>query len=273
MEILIHRRLICKSHITIKDKPSIYNCAIPILLPCLAILLRWDQEKNDLSCTIYDRENDQLEERTQCLNNYSNDIPDLHRIQLMSLGEQQHFVMKYLEMSDELLQQWQSIHSDYHLWLMIIRYWYRQRHLNEVYLYAVIICLVNFVFLRTSEELHCIEERLHSLSSVFVNGQNRQSIHQTTRNQIFKSLEQIRNEVRNKTSIDNTITHELNCLQSIYIYGLEMNKFFSKPFPSSIDPHYFITGSLFYAFVNRYKTEQNLLNAIGTLVLKKQSSS
>ena len=132
IEILIHRRLICKSHITIESEPSIYHCAIPILVPCLAILLRWDQEENDLSVTIYDRVKNQLEERTVIVNNDNNDIPNLDGIQSMSHGEHRDFVMKSLEMPNELLREWDYIPSSYHLWLMIIRYWYRKRGLERV---------------------------------------------------------------------------------------------------------------------------------------------
>ena len=267
MEFLIHRRLICKTHITIESKPSIYHCAIPILLPCLAILLRWDQEQNDLSVTIYDRVKNQLEERTVILNKYNNDIPDLDGIQSMSPGERRDFVMKYLEMPNELLREWDRIPSDYHLWLMIIRYWYRKRGLEPVYLYAVFICFVEFVFLRTDREVELIEAQLDSLSSALGNGQNRQSINSTTRRQIFKSLEKMRKEALKENSFDRRITHELNCLQCIYIYSLQANKFFNEPFSSSIHPHFFIAGSLFYAFVKRYKAERNLFDAVRPLVL------
>ena len=266
MEILIHRRLICKSRTTIESEPSIYHHAIPIVLPCFAILLRWDEEQNDLSITIYDREKNQLKERTVLLNNYNNDIPDLDRIQSMSPDEGRYFVMKSLEMSDELLQQWDRIHSDYHLWLMIIRYWYRKRSLQPVYLYAVFICFVEFVFLRTDIELQLIEAQLDSLSYALGNGQNRHNINSTTRRQIFKSLEKMRKEVLEENSFDRRITHELNCLQCIYSYSLQANKFFNQPFSSSIYPHFFIAGSLFYAFVNRYKAERNLLDAVRSLV-------
>ena len=110
------------------------------------------------------------------------------------------------------------------------------------------------------------EVQLDSLSSALGNGQNRQSINSTTRRQIFKSLEKMRKEVVRGNSFDRCITHQLNCLQCIYIYSLQVNKFFNQPFSSSIRPNYFIAASLFHAFVNHYKADRDLLNAVRSLV-------
>ena len=149
---------------------------------------------------------------------------------------------------------------------MILRYWYGKGGLEPVYLYAVFICLVELVFLRTDREVELIEAQLDSLSCALGNGQNRQSINWTTRRQIFKWLEKMRKEVVEEKSFDGGITDELNCLQCIYRFSLQANKFFNQPFSSSIHPHFFIAASLFDAFVKRYKAERHLFDAVRCLV-------
>jgi hypothetical protein len=123
IEILIHRRLICKAHIEVEHELSIFEHAIPILLPCLAILLKWDGEYNDPLVDIYQRVRNQLQRCYYSVRDYIDNVPDLDKIQLMSRDERQRFVRKFLGLPNEPFRQWNHIHSDYHFWLMIIRYY------------------------------------------------------------------------------------------------------------------------------------------------------
>ncbi len=265
IKIVIHRRLICRAHIEVGNQPSIYEYAIPILRPCLAILLKWDQEQDDSYFTIYQRVKDELKACKEPLDIHKDDIPQLDQIWSMSLDDRQNFVRECLEMPKELFQQWNDIHSDYIFWLMIIRYWYFKRQLPKVYLYAVIVCLAEFIFLRTDNELQLAKKQFDSLLSAFANGQNRQNINPTVRQQIFRLLERMCTQIKIDKSFDNSITHELNCLQTIYLFGSKVNNFFNKPFSSPIHPHYFIYGSLFHAFVYHYRANNNLDAAMRTL--------
>jgi hypothetical protein len=265
IEILIHRRLISKAHIEIQHKPSIYKHAIPILLPCLAILLKWDQEQDNSSVTIYHRENVDLKPVDYPVNTNNDNVLEFEQIHNMSLDDRQNFVRDCLETPQELLRQWNHIHSDYHFWLMIIRYWYLKRRLPKVYLYAVIVCLIKSVFLRNDDEFELIRRQLNLLASAFGNGD---FIDQASCKKILKKLNQIYKTIAQQNSLDTGIIYELNCLQTIYMYSLKVNEFFGKPFVAAIHPHYFISGSLFHAFMYHYQNKNNLDAAIDALFLK-----
>jgi hypothetical protein len=117
---------------------------------------------------------------------------------------------------------------------MIIRYWYIKHDRQPVFLYAMIVCLIKTVFLRTDYEIPSVEEQISSISSAFGNGRER--------SRDFPNIRQRLNEmcdtVKNTNQFDNSIVYELNCLQTIYMYSLQLNEFFNKPFPSLIHPHY-----------------------------------
>jgi hypothetical protein len=52
----------------------------------------------------------------------------------------------------------------------------------------------------------------------------------------------------------------------VYMYTMKVNDFFRRPFIHRVEPHYFLCGSLFYAFVTRYETKRNLTDAMRDLV-------
>jgi hypothetical protein len=195
IEILIHRRLICNGHIEIEHEPSIYEHAISILLPCLAILLKWDQKESDLSVIIYHRVNNRMEPRTYPLNNHMNHVLEFDQILSMPLHKRQCFVRKCLMMPDDPPEQWNHVHLDYHLWLMIIHYWYSKRGLRPVYLYAVVVCLVKFVFLRNDTQFKSIREQLDALASAFSNNQIPQHIDPTMHKKPLKTLNKYKTEI------------------------------------------------------------------------------
>ncbi|CAF1498231.1 unnamed protein product, partial [Adineta steineri] len=212
IDILIHRRFICKAHIETENKPSIYECAIPLLLPCFAILLRWDNEYIDPVIYIHHRVRNQLERCHYPLRRYLNNVPGLDEIQSMSRDNRRNFVRTYLESPNKPYGQWNQIDSDYHFWLMIIRYWYIKRGRQPVFLYAVIVCLIKTVFLRTDYESKLVEEQIRSISLAFGDNGNR------LRNfpDVLQQLNAMDNEVVNNNVFDNSIVYELNCLQTIY---------------------------------------------------------
>jgi hypothetical protein len=259
IEILIHRRLICKAHIEVEREPSIYEHAIPILRPCLAILLKWDKENEAPLIDIYQRVENQLEKFSYSLEYYTNDLPKLMKINSMSIEERQRFVRKYFNLPSSPFQQWDQITTDYHFWLMIIRYWYIQRNRQPIFLYAMIVCLIKTVFL--SDEIQPVEEEISLISSAFGNGGE----HRRDFPNIRQRLNQMCDRVINNIQFDNSIVYELNCLQTIYMYSSQLNEFFNKPFPSLIHPHYFISGTLFYAFVHDYRHHENLSDALRDL--------
>lgn len=254
--------MICKAHIEVEHEPSIYDYAIPLLEPCLAILLRWDRELENPLVYIHQRVNHQLETCSYSLGRYIDNVPELDRIKYLSIEERQRFVREYFNLPKHSHpQQWDHIDTNYHFWLMIIRYWYIKRNRQPVFLYAMIICLIKTVFLRTDYEIRSVEEQISSIPSAFGNGGN------YPRNfpQIRQQLEEMCDRVINTTQFDNSIVYELNCLQTIYMYSSKLNEFFNKPFPSLIHPHYFISGTLFYAFVHHYRDHTNLSDALHDL--------
>jgi len=123
IEIFIRRQLICKALIEVKEKPSIFTYAIPIVLPCFAILLKLDQDQNSSSIIFHHRKVDKLEKDEYSINIYADGIPELEQIwTTMSVYERQDFVRKYLKIPDEFVQRLKNIPSEFHLWLMIIYY-------------------------------------------------------------------------------------------------------------------------------------------------------
>ena len=143
IEILIHRRLICPAHVEIEQEPSIYVDATPIILPCCAILTKWDNEQEEQSVLIYHRVLKQLKPCVYALTDLD-ELADLNHLNSLSLIERQDLVLKCLKTSTR--EELNSLHSDYHFWLIILHYWYTTiRHLTPVYLYGIIITLVRSV--------------------------------------------------------------------------------------------------------------------------------
>ncbi|UJR17243.1 hypothetical protein I4U23_004138 [Adineta vaga] len=123
IEIFIRRQLICRALIEVKEKPSIFTYAIPIVLPCFSILFKYEQEQNDLSIIFYHRKIDQLEKDEYVISTHADDIPELEQIwTTMSVYERQNCIKKYLKIPDEFVQRLENIPSEFHLWLMIIHY-------------------------------------------------------------------------------------------------------------------------------------------------------
>ncbi len=103
-----------KAHIEVEHGRSMYSHAIPILLPCFAMLLTWNQEQHDLSVTIHHRINNRLAKVIYPVNNYSDNVPRLDQIRSMPVDQRQNFVRDCLEMPKELLQRWDNIPLEYH---------------------------------------------------------------------------------------------------------------------------------------------------------------
>jgi hypothetical protein len=265
IEILIHRRLICSAHVELEQEPSIYVDAIPIILPCLAILLKWDDEQDEQSVIIYHRVLKQLKPCVYSLTDFD-DIIDLNHLNSLSLIERQDFVFKSLKISLSQRQQYDHIHSDYHFWLITIQYWYTIRHLTPVYLYAIIISLIKSVHLFNDETFQ--SEEIPPLSLSINDNRNYTQIDPEIRRIINSKLKNLSKKVYDFKKFDCSIIHEFNCLQTIYMFSMKVNDFFNRPFNYQIDPHYFLCGSFFYAFVEHYETKRNLTDALNDLFQK-----
>ncbi|CAF1278255.1 unnamed protein product [Adineta steineri] len=98
IDILIHRELIRKALIEVKDKLSVFSYAIPIILPCFASLLKWDQELNNSSIIIHRRKADKLAEYKYFINNHDPDIPELEQIwTTMPIDKRQDYRLNHLK--------------------------------------------------------------------------------------------------------------------------------------------------------------------------------
>ena len=265
IEILIHRRLICSAHVELEQEESIYVHAIPILLPCLAILLKWDNEQDDQSITIYHRVLRQLKPCVYSLADIDDNF-NLNNLTSLSIIERQDFVSKCLQISLSQRQEFDHIHSDYHLWLMSIQYWYSIRDLTPVYLYAIIISLIKSVHL-FDDDVFQLEE-LEPLSLSINDNRNHTQIDPTVRRTIASKLKTMSKKVYDFKKFDCSIIHEFNCLQTIYMFSIKVNQFVNGPFNERIDPHHFLCGSFFYAFVEHYETKRNLTDALNDLFQK-----
>ncbi|CAF0930602.1 unnamed protein product [Adineta steineri] len=259
IEIFIRRQLICKALIEVKEKPSIFTYAIPIVLPCFTILLKWDKDQNDSSVVFHHRKVDKLEKDKYSINIHADDIPELEQIwTTMSIYERQGFVRKYLEIPDEFVQRLENIPSDFHLWLMIIYYWYIRCKISPVYLYAVFFCFIKCISLRNDPE--SMTEQFNALLTTFNINSSRQSMDLSKHEKIFEKFEELAEKDSTKTNFNKRTTYELNCLQVIYLFSLRLNDFFNTPFRYSIYPQDFISGSLFYGFVKYCQEKHYVLN-------------
>lgn len=261
IEILIHRRLICKAHIEVISESSIYEHAIPLIEPCFAILLRWDRVFNNPSVDIYQRNRDQLMATRYLLEHYTNHIPKLEHVRSLPIDQRQRFVRNYFNLLNNPFERWNDIDINYHFWLMIIRYWYTRRRPQPVFLYAMIVCLINTIFLKTEYEHPEVRQHITQILSAFGCSKN----YLRNFSNIYQRVNAMCNIDFNTNPFKNSIVYELNCLQTIYLYSLKLNDFFNKPFSSLIHSHYFISGKLFYAFIHRYRDHDNLSNALRDL--------
>ena len=266
IEILMHRRQICSAHVELEQEESIYVPAIPIILPCLAILLKWDKEQDDQSVIIYHRVLKQLKPCVYSLTDIDDDNFDLNYLTSLSLVERQDFVCKCLQISLSQRQQYDHIHSDYHLWLMSIQYWYSIRNLTPVYLYAIIISLIKSVHLFDDDAFQL--EELEPLSLSINDNRNHTQIDPVVRRAIALKLKTMAKKVYDFKKFDCSIIHEFNCLQTIYMFSVKVNQFVNRPFNDQIDAHNFLSGSFFYAFVEHYETKRNLTDALNDLFQK-----
>lgn len=245
--------MICSAHVELEQQPSIYVDAIPILLPCLPILFT----SNDRSIVIYHRVLRQLKPCVYSFEDYDKEI-DFNKLD--------EFVCQSLKISSHQYEEMKRFHSDYHFWLMIIQYWYSIRQLSPVYLYAIIISLIRSIFLtknnQSSEEINSplelspVDQRLGTYIDVGV------------REMCQTKLKKLTKKVYEMKKFDCSIIHELNCLQTIYMFSLKMNEFLGEPFRCLITPEMFICGSFFYAFVEHYECKRNLSDAVHDLFEK-----
>ena len=262
VETLIHRRLICSAHVELEREPSIHVDGIAIILPCLAILLKWDGEEEEQSVFIYHRVLKQLKQCDYFLNEFD-DLIDLHQIPSLSLIEREQWVFRCLKIPFAQREQYDHIHPDYHLWLMILRYWSSTRQLSSVYLYAIIICLIKTVHLVVDEEF--LTEERESLSLPVDDPRNSQHVLPKLRRVMNAKFKAMSKRVYDTKKFDCSIIHEFNCLQTIYMYTMKLNDFFQRPFHHRIEPQYFLCGSFLYAFVDHYETKRNLSEALSDL--------
>jgi hypothetical protein len=263
IEILIHRRLICSAHVELEKDPSIYVHAIPIVLPCLAILLKWDDEQDDQSVIFYHRVLKQLKPCVYSLADFEETLT-LDHLHTLSLVARQDLVSKCLNISLIQRQEYEHIHSDYHLWLMIIQYWYSIRQLTPVYLYAIIISLIRSIYLIDDDTFQV--EEIEPLLLSITDNRNYTQIEPKIRRATFSKLKNMSKKVFDLRKFDCSIIHEFNCLQTVYMYTMKVNEFFNQPFDYRIDPHKFLSGSFFYAFVEHYETKRNLTDAMADLL-------
>ncbi|CAF1422828.1 unnamed protein product [Adineta steineri] len=268
IEILIHRRLICSALVELEDEPSIHVDAIPIILPCLAILLKWDDDddkQDDQSVIIYHRVFKQLKSCPYSVSNLNNDV-DLNHLNSLSLIERENFVYKCLNISLSQREKYVHIHSDYHLWLMSIHYWYSIRNLKPVYIYGIIISLIKSIYLVNDDNSQC--EDIEPLSLSIDDKRNAIQIEPEIRQTINLKLKNMKKKVYDFKKFDCSIIHEFNCLQTIYVYTMKVNEFFNRPFNYQMHADKFLCGSFFYAFVEHYETKQNIHDAIRDLFQK-----
>ncbi|CAF0882247.1 unnamed protein product [Rotaria sordida] len=266
IEILIHRSFVCSAHVEIEQEPSIYVDAIPIVLPCLAILLKWDnKEEDDQDIILYHRVHKQLKRCKYDLIDY-NDVIDLNQLNSLSLIERQDFVSKCLKISFTQREQYNHIHTDYHFWLMSLQYWYSIRHLTPVYLYAIIISLIKSIHLIDNDTFQL--DDIEPLTLSINDNRNHIQIDPVIRGTIKLKLKDMSKKVYDLKKFDCSIIHEFNCLQTIYMYSIHVNEFLNQPFSYKIFPHHFLCGSFFYAFVEHYETKRNLSDAISALFEK-----
>ncbi|CAF0817074.1 unnamed protein product [Rotaria sp. Silwood1] len=266
IEILIHRSFVCSAHVELEQEPSIYVNAIPIVLPCLAILLKWDNEdENNRNIILYHRVLKQLKRCKYDLTDYD-DIIDLNHLNSLSLIERQDFFSKCLKMSSIQREQYNHIHTDYHFWLMCIQYWYNIRHLTPVYLYAIIISLIKSIHLIDTDTFQL--EDIEPLTLSINDNRNHIQIDPVIRRTITLKLKEMSKKVYDFKKFDCSIIHEFNCLQTIFMYSTHVNEFLNRPFSYEIFPHHFLCGSFFYAFVEHYETKRNLSDALSTLFQK-----
>lgn len=262
IEVLIHRYFICSAHIEIENEPSIYVDAIPIILPCLASLLRWDSDGFDETVMIYHRLLKKLKPRTYDFSEIS-DIPDFNNFNALTLDERQDFVFRCLKFSSSQREEFNHIHSDYHFWLICLRYWYTIRDLKPVYLCAIILSLIKSTHLFDSDTFQ--SDDIEPLSISINDDRNHTQIEPETRRSISSKLKAMTKKVYDMKRFDCSIIHEFNCLQTIYMFSIYVNEFFNQPLNYKIHPQKFLCGSFFYAFVEHYETKRNLSAAINSL--------
>jgi hypothetical protein len=268
IEFLIHRRLIYSGHVEDESQPSIYTEVIPMILPIFSLLLKWDGKKDNQLVTFYHRIGRQLEARVQPLDAFNDPQIEFNNIRLMSLIERENFVRRLLSVTNDPIE----IHSDYYLWLLLIRRWYTTRKLSPVYLYAIIISFIRSIFLTSGSNSHHENslQQVESLLSIpFDINRFQMLIKNEIRRNIFDRLNRMIEYSHRQKTFNVNVIHEFNCLQTTLMIGWQINDFFDRPFSTQIQPQHFLCGSLLYAFIDRYENaELNLTDAIDDLLLK-----
>lgn len=267
VEILVHRRLICSAHVELEDEESIHVSAIPILLPCFALLLFWDGEEQSPSITIHHRVLKQLKPSRYSLPELEGQDQrlTLDQFRQLTITEREQWIFRSLDNPFTRKELLQEIHPDYHLWILIVQYWYSIRHLTPVYLHALAITLIKSVYLTATDEDQFDREDFHPFTISIRESRNSKQIEPKVRQMVKTKLNKFIQSAHQMKKFDCSIIHEFNCLQTIYMYTMKLNDFFHRPFAHRVESRDFLCGSLFYAFVDHYETKRNLNDALRDL--------
>lgn len=206
-----------------------------MLLSILALRIKSDNQNDNQSVTFYYRVGRQLKSHDYPLANFNDLQIELNNIHLIPQIERQKFVCRLLSMSNDRIK----IHSDYHLWLMIIRRWYQTRNVSSVYLYAIILSFIRSVFIikdnKNNENVSIQQIQVDNLLSIpFDINRFRKLIKNKTREKIFANFHQMIEYSHRQKTFNVNIIHEFNCLQTTLMIAWQINEFFDKPFSTSI---------------------------------------
>lgn len=266
IEILVHRRHIYSTHIEVESQPSIYAEVVPMLLPIFASLFKWAGEESNQTITFYYRAGGQLAPVNHTLSGLENRQIEFNQIHEMPPLERMNIVCDLLSVTNDRIE----IHSDYHLWLLIIRRWHRKRELPSVYLYAIILSFIRSVFVtdyNSSDNDDNLPQTDEPKLSISLNiNQFQRSLEDKTRESIGDKMNRMLQFSRRQKKFHVNVIHEFNCLQTTLMIGWQINQFFEKPFSTRIQPQHFLCGSFFYAFVGRYTKESELNNPMKALL-------
>jgi hypothetical protein len=209
IEILIHRNFICSALVEVEREPSIHIDGIAIILPCLSMLLKWDGQEIDPSVIIYHRAYKQLKACVYQLDT-TDDTVDLDQLNSLSIVERQQHICRYMNISIVQYEQNKNTHDDYHLWLMIVQYWFSVRQLSSVYIYAIIFSFIRMVHLIPSENEQC--DDFQPLTVPIDNERNSIHIESNVRRSLNLKLRAMSKSVHDMKTFDCKIIHEFNCL-------------------------------------------------------------
>ena len=171
----------------------------------LQFYFKWDHEQDDQHVIIYHRVLKQLQPCKYSATDFD-DIIDLNQLNSLSLVERQDFVSKCLKLSLCQREQYAHIHSDYHLWLMSIQYWYSIRNLRPVYLYGIIISLIKSIYLVNDDTFQ--SEDIDPLSLAVNDNRNYTQIEPKLRRIINSKLTNMTKKVYDLRAFDCSIIYE-----------------------------------------------------------------